>query len=524
MGLTTSALEQLGTVRAVDEGTTAKQVGAVLEAHRNAILEVAGDVQRTHERIERMIPETRGLMDAAKREARAEWVPAGDAARLDARYLNDAGEVRFGRTTEKVLMPGDNGEPVLVDEVRHGLLTDPYTVTPEHERVHRAYRSWSLARALARKVSPAAARELQRAPWLEFRAAMMALPGQTGEFCRRAFTDPNLFKRVISNVAGQGGELVNTPKISDMIRPTDLARRIAGLIPMIEAPASAFKRPIRSGRGLAKLRGATGDDPARYAIQRFTTSDDTITLKDRVVNVLLDVQWATEGGMVLSDPMGMVADWIAEADADSIELAMMHADTAGTHQDAIASWTIGSRYSSGDLDGSTSPLKFWIGFRAEAFDRSATVAGGGSLGIDDHFGALGLMKALGNDAVAFTGIYNFYTQILANSIFATVDKMGALATQVTGELGKIGKTPVILTDTLQDEYASTGLFTGSGSTDTMVYVNPRAYAHYHHAGGEMEWDVTYPEKGAQYVGMTRRSYLAKTVPSGEVPAAAIINL
>lgn len=514
------ALEALGSVRAINAGTSAEDLNTVLETHANAIREVSGDLARRAERIERMMPDTAALVSKARAEARSEWVPHGDAHHLDARYIQGE-EIRFGSVTERVLVPGPNGVET-VEQVRHGLLTDPNTVTVEHERVRKAYAAYGLARAIASKRD--GMQPLVRKAFMGFRSALMALPGRTGEMLRTALTDPNLFQRVISNVAGTGGNLIATPTLSTVIRPADMARRLAGLVPIVEVAGSTFKQPIVTGRALARRRGATTDDPARYPVQTFTTSDQTLSVVDRVIQVLLDDTWATEQAMVLGDPMGLVMDWIAMGDADTLELAFMHGDTTATHQDTISTWTMGSRYTAGQLDGTNSPMRFWNGIRAEAFDRSATVAGGGTLDAADHFGALALMGTLAAGARVNVGLRCFYEQFLANALFTTVDKAGAAATLQTGQLGQIGDTPIDLTDTLAKEYASTGLYTGSGTTNTAVYWNPGAYAHYFHSGGSTDWDVAQPDRGAQIIGMKRRSLLYKTCLSTEVPAAAIINL
>ena len=58
----------------------------------------------------------------------------------------------------------------------------------------------------------------------------------------------------------------------------------------------------------------------------------------------------------------------------------------------------------------------------------------------------------------------------------------------------------------------------------MVYADTSAYCHYEHAAGSDDFDVSYPERGAQYVGMVKRSVLAPEVISTETPCAVVYNL
>ena len=519
-GTTGGAVERLGTVKAIDNNTTIAQLGDVLGEHRAAVLEVANDSQRLRERVDRMIPQAEALLRKAQAEGRAEWVPGGSREHAERRYLAEDGSVRLGRTSVTFNFPdGTTGT-----EVRHGLLSEPYPVCPEQEQLRRAFAAFAIAHTFARHSGRGWTSPLLRKAWTNFRRAAMDFPGRIGEWFTRVFTDAEMYKRVVSNTAGTGGELIAVPTIADIRRPTDLARRVAGLVPQLDVQASSFKAPIVTGRALSRRRGGTTNDPAKYPVQTFTTSDETIAVVDRVAQALLDDNYETEAALILGDPAGFAMDWLESGDADTLEIAFIHGDTAATHQDTIATWTLGSYYTAGDLDGTSSPLKFWIGIRARAHDDSNTVAGGGSFDATDHFTAINALGTLGAGAVALTGLRNFYLNLMANSLFASYDKFGPAATLLTGSLVKIGDTDLVWTQFLSNEYASSGLFTGSGTTNIMPYFQPKAFRHYVHDGGQGMWDEARPEAGARYIGFKRRSVLKPWCLSTEKPASVIVNL
>jgi hypothetical protein len=517
-------LDQIGELRALDKSRAAEQLLEHIRVHRNVLLEVRGDSQRLFERMERMLPETQALLKQANRDARAEWVPMGDAARMDARYMLADGSIRFGRSVDEVRLPDGSVERFIT----HGLLTDPYPVTKEQKRARDAYASFALA--FTRVNNPRTNGKvwddaLLRKSWIALRKALLDLPGQVGAFCRSMFSDAALFQRVVDKTSGTGGELLLVPQIGDIRRPSDLARRIPGMVRMQEAAARSFKQPIVTGRGISKLRGSTTNDPGAFPVRNFTSSETTITVVDREITALIDTLWTADAASLMDDPMGFVMQWLESGDIDTLELAFLHGDTAASHQDTIATWTMGGYYTAGDLDGSASPLKFWIGFRARAADDSATVSAGGTWGADDHFGAIELM---GNHAAgrvaAFTGLHCLYTQLLDDSNFLTVDKMGERATLVTGEIGAIGGVPIVISEFMPNDFANTGLYTGSGSTTAMVFADLDAWTYYEHIPGAGDFDVTYPERGAQYVGMVRRGVLSPTCISTEKPAALLYIL
>lgn len=526
MPIEENALDQIATdIQPFDKGTSLRDVHGLLETHRHALREVSGDAQRTAERLERMLPEMEKKMAAAKAEAGARYVPLGDADLVDARYVMPDGSVRLGKSTEKYTLP-DGSED---EYVRQGLLTDR-PVTREQDEAQRAYAGLALAYQRASRYSRKGANPwtdpLVKRSFRHFRKTMMAIPGKTGAYLRKLFTEPELMKRAVSNTSGSGGELVAVPTIAIVRRPADLARRVVGLIRVIEVPASSFKRPVVTGRALAKKRGSITDDPARYPVRTFTTSDDTVTVVNQELTALLDPLWVTETSNILEDPMSLVNDWLMRGWGDSWEISYLHGDTAGSHQDAIASWTLGSYFTAGDLDGTNSPLKWWIGLRARAVNDSKTVSAGGTWDASDHFGAIELLgNHAGGRVVSITGLHCLYTQLLDYDKFLTLDAFGQRATLITGEIGSIGGVPVIISEFMSDDFdSSSGLFTGSNSSSEIVYTNADAWTYYEHTPGSDDFDVSYPERGAQYVGGVRRGVLSPTCIDAETPASVLYNL
>lgn len=527
-----SDLERLGSTKPVEAkpGNGGDLVDLV-NVQRGALLELNEKVasgERTRaeqaEQIERMSARLQEKVTDVRANAGAVWDPAGSTSELDARYFagGDIG-VRLAPRKVSTLVPTADGF-VPGERVVPGLLTDPHPVTQRHMRVTEAYTAYALARALGAKSRDGKYNRMIARTWENLRSALTDLGGRTGDWARVVFDDPTALQRVMNSTAGTGGELLATPTLANIVRPTDIARRIVGLVPVLETPGTTFKKPVLSGRAILRRRGATANDPARYPVTSFTTSDTTLTMVKTVINVLLDSDFPNEAGLILGDAIGYIRMLIAQGVADSKEMIYLHGDTAGTHQDAIETWTMGGRYSSGDLGGSDSPLKTMLGMRAKAFDRSATVAGGGSFTEADHFGALALMGPHAADARMAMGLVTFFTHFLANALFSTVDKAGAAATLQTGQLGQVGSTPIDLSDFLPATFASTGLHTGSGTTGTVVYHNPSQHRQYVHRAGNTEWEVTEDHKGALYIGTKEEFLFDEVCLSSEVPSACIINL
>lgn len=515
------AIESLSTIKPITRDSTVEDVGEVAARHQAAIKQVGGDVQRLAERLPRFETEMREALKAARSNETAEYEAHGSARDLDRFFLREDGTVQFRTGAETVTLPDGS----TVDLPRRGFFaTTP--VTPEHDAVQRAYASWALAASRARRGGVKPMEDVYaRRSFANFVRELRNLPGKTGAYCRAMLADKAAFERVIKNTSGSGGELIMTPTTSEIRRPAMLARRIPGLVKNLPAPAPSFKPPIISGHKLATKRGATTDDPQRFPVSTFTTSDTTVTVVDQVIAALVDPQWLEDTAPVLTDPMAEVMGWLDQNYADTLEAAFLHGDTAATHQDTISSWTLDSYYTAGDMDGSNSALRWWIGARGRAVDDSKTGSAGGTFDASDHYGALAAMKNLGGGAKMIVGLNGYLTQILANSLFFSYDKMGPMAVSITGGLGKVGDSDVIISEFMPKEFDTTsGVYTGSNKGNEFLYWNPDAYAYYERAAADADFDAVYPERGARYVGMVRRGILNAQCLSGEYPAYVLYNL
>lgn len=504
------ALDTLGAPVQITDATTTAELSSVIERHRAALLQVRGDVARVAERAELMIPEVSKLLDKQRETTRTEWDPQGNAGQLDARYLRDDGAVQWGSRTETVVGPGGALEQVRV----HGLLDAPYTVTPEHERARRAFSRYAMAAHIESKIgaSGTAAKERQ---FRLLTQELRAIPGRTGAAIRRALSDPGEYQRVINGTAGTGGQLIAVPTVASIVRPTDMARGIAALIAVESASAPSFKRPIIAGRGLSRKRGSTTADPARFPVQVFTTSDETLNVVDRVAMAGIDPLWLQDAS--IGDPMGLVMDFLAMADADSLELAILHGDTAGTHQDTLSTWTMDGMFTAGQLDGSDSPAKFWLGWRATAADDINTASASGSLDLADFFAAVESLGARGGSAAHITGLNLMYTKIMLLTEVKTVDVFGPRASVIAGQVAEVGGRPIVLSQMMGKEFdTGSGLYTGSNKASALLTVATDRWRQYVlDAGPTGDFEEARPERGIVYVGMTRRSVIAKNTPSGE---------
>lgn len=526
MSIDPHSLADAGQIRDLTPDARGSAVIDSIGHHRAAILDIdarlkAGELTSAErlERTERMQGEMAATLKAVKASERIVWEPSGDSALLDARFLDADGTPRFWPTKERVDLAGMPGFMLDVP----GLLTDERPVTRGHQEVVAAYRAFAISYTMVRN-GWREAEPLKAQSWKRLYSALNSLSGRTGEFCRSMLRDPAMFQRVINNVAGAGGELISNPTISTIRRPLILERRLAGLVPRQSTNNTTFKQAAITGHGLARLRGATTDAAISFTNQRFTTADSSISMKDMVVNALVDPNWLQDVFGVLADPIGEIQRWLDQSMADTFEAALLHGDSTATHEDTLTSWTLGNYFTAGQLDGADSPLRFWKGLRRRAVDDSVTGSASGSFTAATHWGRIGAMGNHGSAAVMIMGLSTFYLSILANTLFTSYNAMGAAGTFLTGKLGAVGSTPIVISEFMPKEFSTVdGLYTGSNKGNAIVYADLGAYMYYMMANGAGDYDVSYPERGARYLGMTDRAVLVANVPSGEIPVSYLYN-
>ncbi len=524
-----SDIESLGREVQFTDEVAVGALNTVLNQQRNALLTLNAQVsahKRTIGELETFKAQASDELRAATARVRQTggvvWQPGGDASDLTRRYLRADGMVQLGEVTESVPMPRGGFRQVK----RSGLLTEERPLTREHSDLVIGFHRYALASKMAAR-GMSGATEAADDVWVRSVVpAMRSMPGPVGDFLRQMLSDPATFERAMNASAGTGGELISNPTLGTALRtPRTLPRRVASRIAMQRSVSKTFTAPVITGRGLLRLQGAISDDPARATPQGMVTTSAAVTMKDFIVNMLVQSTFFRDIASSGLDGMALVDQWLAQAVADSEEMILLHGDSAATHQDTIATWTVGSYFTSGQLDGSDSPIRAILGVRARAHDDSNTVSASGSFDAADHFGALALLGNWGAGAVATVGVNGIYT-LLANSLFTTVDKFGDRATLLTGQLGQIGNTPVDLSEFLPKEFdTSSGLRTGSNAGNIVVYHNPAAMTMWDMEpadGGE--YDVTEAHKGARYIGRTATRQVTFNVLSTDKPAAVLYNI
>lgn len=401
----------------------------------------------------------RGIEERQALAGKRETAPVGGDAALVSRFVRNDGSINLARSTEKVMFAGQ-----MVEVQRDGLLTDAPATEWDRELKHIA-----LAMTIFRNVTG-------REP--------VTLKGRLLAHCAKAPTAGGFrgalektIQKSISDTAGSGAEWIPDTPISALYEDFFTPAGIAALFgtttingPIIVPKITDTGRPYLKGK-------ASTNDPDQYTASDVTSDSQTIEVAGFAARFLVD-DAATEDAIFALAPE--IARRAARAISDGYEDCMINGDTTATHQDAIASWNLRSRWGSAGLGGSADHRRGFKGFRKIALERSLgvdlsasqTVAGV----MGSVVGAMGELAA--SDIALICSPEVLYQKLMIDSNVLTVDKAGARATWLTGQLASIGGHPLFSSRWMGADLAASGLYTGSGSKSGLLAVSRGEFMHY----------------------------------------------
>jgi len=333
------------------------------------------------------------------------------------------------------------------------------------------------------------AQKARNTPYLDAKLAyhMLRAP-KVGDFAKgleehakKAFES----RKAFNNSSATGAEWIPESFVPDLYEAQVLRGPVADQFTSVQVGSDTFKRPRVSNQiRLYVVSQITTDDPTKYTASTPATGEQTYTVPMGGILVLVDVA-ASEDSAVAAIPVlqRLMNDTRNDAYADAI----LNGDTTATHEDTIATWNTRSRWGSSGLGGSADHRRIFKGLRRQAVDRSTTLDMGS---IQTSAGILQLFALMGergvNNRVMFVSPEVLIQKLLGLTEVITIDKMGSMATILSGQIASIFGTPIIPTRWVTADLAATGLYTGSGAKSGVIVADRSAYYRYVRRGVVIE--------------------------------------
>ena len=270
-----------------------------------------------------------------------------------------------------------------------------------------------------------------------------------------------------TKTAGEGKEYVAPVAVStDIIEKITDVLQILALFPVVTMPTNPFKFPTKGPRkhiallaeaieaGTPKAKKLIPGIPSEISLNATKFAGEIVTSKELEEEAAIAILPFLESELV---------DWLSW----DLEDACVNGDTATTHMDADV--TVPDDYRKG-----------WDGLRKSTPATAKVDVGGDALTPADLAAIRAKMGRYGlnpRDVVVLLSVPNLY-QLIVDPLVTTVDKYGAGATLLSGELGSVWGMPLIATDLIRTDLDATGVRPAAAGTKTITIVARRdAFMH-----------------------------------------------
>lgn len=249
--------------------------------------------------------------------------------------------------------------------------------------------------------------------------------------------------------AGEGLEYVPTLLSADFIGRVNLELMVGGLFGTFNQPSPSFDVPAYgvNRQRMGKHAEQTADSgQTKFTVVTPGTRKITFSAKKFAGEILVSKE-AEEDAITAMLPwiQGEIVDYLA---AD-IEDTLINGDTAGSHQDT-------------DVVAATDPRKNWDGLRKWSQTAAKTDGANGNLTVEllrSSRKKQGKYAVRPADVAVITGIAAYFN-LLSDANVLTVDKYGPSATVLSGELGKVDGSPLIVSEYVRANLNATGVYDG----------------------------------------------------------------
>ncbi len=278
---------------------------------------------------------------------------------------------------------------------------------------------------------------------------------------------PEPVRRLFSDASGTGAEFIPdllSPQLEQGLR---MARRVEAIFPEWQMEGKEVQIPFLSTelRPYKKV-AITSDDPAQYTSSTIVTAQRSITATGLAVRAQLDED-TTEDSIIQGLPLHRAL--LVQALTDGCEDCIINGDTAATHQDTgLSNWDIRGRWGSSGLGGSADHRRTWLGLRAAAADASSTVDGSTAetlAGLLSDRASLDSPHGVAGDLVMIVSPEYYLAKMLDWDEVLTMDKFPN-PTVVTGALANVAGMPVVISEFIDKEYNTAGIYDNSTKTKT----------------------------------------------------------
>lgn len=331
-------------------------------------------------------------------------------------------------------------------------------------------------------------------------AALGVNPRETAYFTEEYL--PSL-RAMDSTTAAEGDEFVPTELSPSLIERVNLDLQVAALFPEIDMPTQPYEVP---GKAVSRVRlGSHAEQTADTGQTKFKvvtpgTRKVTLTAKKFAGEALFSKELDEDGIIPI---LPFIQEELEDYLAADLEDAHINGDAQGAHFDSDTTATDDPRKA---IDGLRQHTQ--AGAKTDAANAALTPA---MLRINrKKMGKYGIKIG---DLAHILGMAS-YVDLLGATDVQTVDKYGPQATILTGELGKVGGVPLIVSEYVRQDLNATGVYDGTTTNRTIaITVNRKGFLRGSRRGLTVEvYRELYAESDQDAVAVTVRKAFEPRFP------------
>lgn len=318
-----------------------------------------------------------------------------------------------------------------------------------------------------------------------------------------------------TKTTAEGKELLPYPSIStDVIEKLELQLQVLNLFPVINMPSNPFEFPTKGPRkhiatlaeaveaGTPKAKQLIPGMPSKLTLTATKFAGEIVTSKELEEEAAIAILPFMESEML---------EWLAY----DLEDASVNGDPTAPHFDL-------------DVVAADDYRLGWDGLRYNTPATAKVDVGGTALTIANVAAVRAKMGKYGldpNNLVLLVSIPSLYN-LIVDPLVTTVDKYGANATLISGELGRIWGIPITASEYLRTDLDSAGIkgTTGPFTKGIAIIVHKQAFMHGVRRNTTVQvLTELYAESDQDAVLMTTRQAFTCRWP-GETCVAQAINV
>lgn len=305
--------------------------------------------------------------------------------------------------------------------------------------------------------------------------------------------------------SGTGAELIPSDLSSELMRRLFVESTIAQmfLTSEIDMPTPTYTLPLVTTRPTF-FKEATENTAATGS----TPGTGNVVLNAVKLMALVEYSYEADEDSIIP-VLPLIQQLLGEAAADALESAIINGDTAGTHQDS-------------DINAiAKDAAKSWNGFRKYALAISALKKDLSTGGIS-RANCLTMLKAMGKygrrkQDLMWIVSTSGETDFLGLDDVVTVDKRGAAATTITGQLPSYLGIPIVTSGQMRDDLNASGVYDGTTTTKSgILLVNKSQFKMGNRRMFQIETDRNIKSQTNEIVASFRKAFVPIETPSATV--------